>query len=214
MLRTQPQSVSGAFHSSIIFAARESLSARFLLRGLYKQMQKSALATAASLRSMTSHGVSRVGERHDREVVGKRGAEHRRPALSRGGPGDNFHVYIGVVLRKLQHGARHAVHARVAAAHERHGFSTLRAGKRKAAPFDLVHHRRREMRRVGHGGEREFHVFRVTHNDVGRLERTSSRNRHAVGAARADSHHEELSHHRSLNESLIVALENATVTPP
>mgnify|MGYP003214248132 FL=1 len=59
MLRTQPQSVSGAFHSSIIFAARESLSARFLLRGLYKQMQKSALATAASLRSMTSHGVSR-----------------------------------------------------------------------------------------------------------------------------------------------------------
>ena len=59
MLRTQPQSVSGAFHSSIIFTARESLSARFLLRGLYKQMQKSALATAASLRSMISHGVSR-----------------------------------------------------------------------------------------------------------------------------------------------------------
>lgn len=146
--------------------------------------------------------------------MGKRGAEHRRPALSRGGPGDNFHVYIGVVLRKLQHGARHAVHARVTAAHECHGFSALRARKRQAAPFDLVHHRRREMRRVGHGGERELHVFRVPHNDVGRLERAPSRNRHAVGAARADPHHEELSHHRSLNESLIVTLENATVTPP
>ena len=36
----------------------------------------------------------------------------------------------------------------------------------------------------------------------------------AVGAARADPHHEELSHHRSLNESSIDTLENATVTPP
>ena len=64
------------------------------------------------------------------------------------------------------------------------------------------------------GGERELHVFRVPHDDVDRFERAPGRNRHAVGAARADPHHEELSHHRSLNESSIVTLENATVTPP
>ena len=135
-----------------ILPAARVLSARFLLRGLAETDAVVGARHGGDLRSgCISPRREQVGATRPRS----RGQAKRRapPTCSepRWSPAITSTSTFGVVLRRSSSTEPYMPYTPASTATRApRGYSAFCARKRQAAPFDLVHHRRREMRRVGH----------------------------------------------------------------